>query len=246
MGEHTVNSRADSDEVLRDPVTERRSEVDLPSGRRGHLRTLLGGGIDGNEQLTAMTGSILIVLLAVLGLTIVRIGQLLWLHLFLGLLLLGPVLLKMASTGYRFLRYYTRAAVYRAKGPPMPVLRAMGPIVVLSTVVVFVTGVILLFNGPRGRSTLVLLHKASFIVWLAFMALHVLAHLPALGSSLRAVPIAADEAGLPPQAARSGAAGRWIALGGAIVAGAVLAIVLIPHFGVWTAPGALPHHHHDH
>ena len=40
------------------------------------------------------------------------------------------------------------------------------------------------------------------------------------------------------------AAGRWIALSGAIVARAVLAIVLIPQFGMWTAPGALPHHHH--
>jgi hypothetical protein len=211
---------------------------------RAEADHVFGGGIDGNEQLTAMTGSILIVLLAVLGLTIVRIGQMLWLHLFLGLLLLGPVLLKMSSTGYRFFRYYTRAAIYRAKGPPMPALRAMGPIVVLTTLAVFVTGVVLLFNGPRNRGELVLIHKVSFIVWLVFMALHVLAHLPALGRSLRAVPIAAEEAGLPPQAARSGATARWIALSGAIVAGAVLAIVLIPHFGAWTAPGALPHHHH--
>ncbi len=96
-------------------------------GRRRQLPALWGGGIDGNEQLTATTGVLLIVLLAVLGVTIVRIGQLLWLHLFLGLLLLGPVLLKMASTGYRFLRYYLRAAIYRAKGPPMLALRAMGP-----------------------------------------------------------------------------------------------------------------------
>jgi hypothetical protein len=203
-----------------------------------------GGGIDGNEQLTAMTGAILLVLLAVLGLTIVRIGQLLWLHLFLGLLLIGPVALKLTSTGYRFARYYARAAIYRAKGPPMPALRAMGPVVVLSTLVVFITGVVLLFHGPRGRSTLVLVHKVSFIVWLVFMAIHVLAHLPALGRSLRAVPIAADAARLPHQDARSGAAARWIALSGAIVAGAVLAVVLIPHFGIWTAPGALPHHHH--
>jgi hypothetical protein len=36
-----------------------------------------------------------------LGITIVRIGQLIWLHLFLGLLLLGPVGAKLASTGYR-------------------------------------------------------------------------------------------------------------------------------------------------
>jgi hypothetical protein len=206
-------------------------------------RKLCAGGIDGNEQLTAMTGVILIVLLAVLGLTIVRIGQLLWLHLFLGLLLLGPVLLKLASTGYRFLRYYTRTALYRAKGPPMLALRAMGPTVVLSTLVVFISGVVLLFNGPRGRGTMVTIHKASFIVWVAFMAVHVLAHLPALGRSLRAVEIEAEGSGLPAGAGPRGAAGRWIALSGAIVAGAVLAIVLIPHFGVWTAPGAMPHHH---
>jgi hypothetical protein len=240
-----LNSPAEANFVLQDTVIERPA-VENPKPRRGRLPSIFGGGIDGNEQLTAMTGVILIVLLAVLGLTIVRIGQLLWLHLFLGLLLLGPVLLKMSSTGYRFFRYYTRAAIYRAKGPPMPALRAMGPLVVLSTLAVFITGVVLLFDGPRGRSTLVLLHKVSFIVWLVFMALHVLAHLPALGRSLRAVSIATDEAGLPHQAARSGAAGRWIALSGALVAGLVLAVVLIPHFGVWTAPGALPHHHHGH
>ena len=193
---------------------------------------LRGGGTDGNEELTAMTGVILIVLLAVLGVTIVRIGQLIWLHLFLGLLLLGPVLLKVASTGYRFVRYYARDPIYRAKGPPIAALRAMGPVVVVSTVVVFATGIWLLIVGPRGRSTPLLLHKVSFFVWVAFMGVHVLAHLPSLGSSVRAA------------GARPGAAGRWIALAGAIVGGAALAIVLIRHYGIWTAPGAFPHHHH--
>jgi len=230
--------------VLKDRIAEPAAAPERAVTTRRPSR-LLGGGIDGNEQLTAMTGVILIVLLAALGVTILRIGQLIWLHLFLGMLLLGPVLLKMASTGYRFLRYYTRAAVYRAKGPPMPALRAMGPVVVLTTLVVFISGVILLFNGPRGRSTLTLIHKASFVVWLIFMGLHVLAHLPGLRRSLQAVRLGGEEVGIPVQAARSGAAGRWIALGGAIVAGAVLAVVLIPHFGAWTAPGAFPLHH-DH
>ncbi len=227
--------------MLKDRIAEPAVAAEPVTSSRRTSR-LFGGGIDGNEQLTAMGGVILIVLLALLGLTILRIGQLIWLHLFLGLLLLGPVMLKMASTGYRFLRYYARAAVYRAKGPPMPALRAMGPVVVLSTLVVFISGVALLFNGPQNRSTLSLIHKASFAIWLMFMGLHVLAHLPSLGRAVRAVRIGAEEAGLPTQAARSGAAGRWIALVGAIVAGAVLAIVLIPHFGVWTAPGAFPHH----
>jgi hypothetical protein len=197
-----------------------------------------GGGSDGNEQLTAITGVILIVLLAVLGATILRIGQLIWLHLFLGLVLIGPVALKMASTGYRFVRYYTRDQQYLRKGPPEIALRLIGPVVVLTTVIVFATGVVLLFNGPAHRATWVGLHKVSFIVWLVFMGLHVLGHIPGLPAALRAGEPRSGSMGSGP-----GAAGRWLAIAGALVAGAVLAIVLIGHFGVWTAAGALHHHH---
>src|SRR3979490_806117 len=94
----------------------------------GGTRAVLGGGTDGNEQLTSITGALLLGLLAVLGLTIIRIGQLLWLHLFLGLLLIGPVVLKLASTGYRFVRYYTDARPYRGKGPPHAALRGLAPL----------------------------------------------------------------------------------------------------------------------
>ncbi len=38
-------------------------------------------------------------------------------HMFIGLVLIPPVLLKLGSTGYRFARYYTGAPAYRAKGP---------------------------------------------------------------------------------------------------------------------------------
>jgi hypothetical protein len=71
------------------------------ASRRDRRLALLGGGPEGNEQLTTIAGAMLIVLLAVIGLTIVRIGQRLWLHLFVGLLLLGPTVVKMVSTGYR-------------------------------------------------------------------------------------------------------------------------------------------------
>jgi hypothetical protein len=39
------------------------------------LRALLAGGTEGNERLTVLTGLLLTVLLAALGITIVRIGQ---------------------------------------------------------------------------------------------------------------------------------------------------------------------------
>jgi|GEM_PF-480684 len=210
----------------------------LPRFRRRELGdTLTGGGTDGNERLTTIVGAVLLVVLAVLGITIIQIRQLIWLHLFLGLLLLGPVVLKMASTGYRFIRYYTRNDAYRTKGPPEAILRWTAPALVASTVVVFVSGILLLVAGPGGRDQYLALHKVSFIVWLGMFGVHVLGHLPAMAGLL---PTGEGR----PEHEIAGSAGRWLALAGALVAGLVLAIVLIPQFAPWLSHSAFPHHHH--
>ena len=67
-----------------------KSAVRSASRPRSRLRrvTLTGGGAEGNEQLTAIVGLLLIVLLAVIGVTILRIRQLISIHLFVGLLLI--------------------------------------------------------------------------------------------------------------------------------------------------------------
>jgi hypothetical protein len=200
------------------------------------------GGPDGNEQLTTVTGAVLIVLLAVLGFTIPQLRQFIWMHLFVGFLLIGPVLLKMASAGYRFIRYYTGNAAYRLKGPPELVLRLIGPVVVLFTVAVFATGIALLIAGPAHRDPWLMLHKVTFIVWIVFMGLHVLGHLPAVGRAFGVGGRGQEQRAN----AGPGAAGRWIALAGALVGGLVLALVLIPEFSSWTAHGVFLHHHHDH
>src|SRR5579862_3777155 len=103
------------DTTSRTPRDERAGALPGPAPA---LRARLRGGPEGNEQLTAATGVVLVILLSALGITIIKIGQLIWLHLFLGLLLIGPVALKMASTGYRFLLYYGGDTTYRRKGPP--------------------------------------------------------------------------------------------------------------------------------
>lgn len=208
--------------------------VDEALVRRSRFNAIVGGGIDGNELLTSMTGAVLIVLLAVLGITILRIHQLIWLHLFLGLVLVGPISIKMASTGYRFVRYYTGNPAYRAKGPPEPLMRLTAPIVVASTAVVFATGILLLVVGPSGRGQYLFLHKASFVIWLGATAVHVLGHLVDLRRSLLPTGERGALSGSSP-----GAAGRWIALAGALVGGVVLAIAFIPQFAPWTAHGAL-------
>jgi hypothetical protein len=208
-------------------------------GKRARGTALTGGGTDGNEQLTTVTGAILIVLLAVIGFTIPMLRQFISVHLFVGMLLIGPVVLKMASTGYRFLRYYTGNADYVAKGPPELILRLLGPIVMLSTVGVFATGVALLIAGPDQRNPWLLLHKGTFIIWVGAMSLHVLGHLPAVARAFGIGRKGEEQlAGAAP-----GTAGRWIAIAGALVAGLILAIVLIPDFSAWTAHGVFVHHH---
>jgi hypothetical protein len=220
---------------------DRRMTVATGSDARGFRRLgLTGGGPKGNEQLTASVSVVLLVALAVLGVTILRIGQLISVHLFVGMLLLGPVALKMASTGYRFTRYYTRSVTYREKGPPEALLRAIAPVVVATTVVVFVSGLVLLFAGPEHRGPWVSIHKVSFIVWLVFTAFHVLGHLRRLPEQLRPT---GDEPWLL-SSASPGGPGRSLALVGALVAGLVLAVVFLPQFSAWTAHGAFPHHHH--
>jgi hypothetical protein len=206
--------------------------------------SLTGGGTDGNERLTTWTGALLIVLLAALGLTILRIGQLLWWHMLLGFVLLGPLALKLASTGYRFVRYYTSDLEYRRKGPPEPALRLLAPLLVALTLAVFGTGVVLLAVGPTGRDPWLLLHKATFILWLGVTALHVLGHLPELFRTLGGArrtrrELVSVSAGLssrsssPPDAI-DGATGRGLVLACSIVLGVVLAIALSSDFGTWT------------
>ena len=217
------------------------------------------GGTEGNERLTVITGALLIILLAALGVTIVFIGQLLWWHLFLGLMLIGPVALKVASTGYRFMRYYTADPPYRHKGPPALALRALGPVLVGLTAIVFATGVALLMIGPSSRGTLLLVHKVSFICWIVVFGIHIAGHLPEMVrfnrvseqtraqlNELRAlVPGFGGAADPPPDAPIPGRRGRWMSVGAAVVLGLVLAAVLVPDYHAWTGAQPFFHHHHD-
>ena len=211
-------------------LDRRRLRVSSGVAAGTYLRRLFAGGTAGNEQLTAATGALLVVLLAALGVTILRIRPLLGAHMFIGLLLMPPVLLKMASSGYRFVRYYTGSPSYRRKGPPAAALRMLAPAVVLSTVVVFATGVALLLLGPSSRGSLLAIHKASFVLWLGLTVIHVLGHLPELPRALKA----GNEHGTALRSyGGAGGAGRLLSLGGVLVAGLVLAVLYIPQFTPW-------------
>jgi hypothetical protein len=62
-----------------------------------------------------VTAVVLVGLLVAEGVTIVHMRGLVTAHMFIGMVLIPPVLLKLASTGYRFVRYYTGRRAYREK-----------------------------------------------------------------------------------------------------------------------------------
>jgi len=196
-----------------------------------------------------MTGAVLLVLLAAEGFTILSLRQLLTPHFFIGMLLLGPVALKAGSTIYRFIRYYAGSAPYRRKGPPAPLLRLLGPVVIASTAAVFGTGIALAVTGPAGRQPWLFLHKASFVIWFCAMAIHVLAYLPRLPRLLASEARgAAGEAEGPAPRPGGGYAGRATAalcgrslrlalLVASLAAGLVIAVLTV-HLAVpWHLSG---------
>jgi hypothetical protein len=192
------------------------------------LRTLFAGGSDGNERLTAATAVVLSVLLAAEGVTLLGgVGRLLVPHVFLGLVLVPPILLKVGSTGWRMVSYYRRVEEYVRRGPPRAVLRFLvAPVLLASTVVLFASGIAAAWVGHGGL--LLGLHKASFVVWGIAFALHFLAHV------LRLPRLVAFDWWRPD--ALGGRRLRVYLLAAALVAGFIVAIAAFP----------LAHHWHQH
>lgn len=133
--------------------------------------------VEGNARITAANAAVLLVVLAAEGFTLLGVRQMLTPHVFIGMVLIPPVLLKVGSTCWRFARYYAGAPGYRRKGPPPVLLRLLGPVVVVLTVVLLATGVALLWVRGSDLSLLLKLHKASFVLWFGAMTIHVLGHL---------------------------------------------------------------------
>jgi len=203
--------------------TEERLEL-----RRTHARQRPGrrrrlGGAHGNAFLTSLVGATLLVLLAIEGATIPTIHRFLSVHIFVGMLLLGPVVLKLGSTGYRVLRYYTHSSEYVRLGPPQPLMRfIVAPVLIVSTLTLFGSGILLLVEP--GRGLVLLLHKASFIVWFGATSIHVLSY------ALRAARNVVDDL-LGRE--RAGRLYRFSLAAFALAAGAVIAIATYPLADPW-------------
>lgn len=174
----------------------------------------------GNTRLTALTGTVLLLLLAVQGFTLLSIRQLITVHVFVGLLLIGPVCLKIATTVYRFARYYSGDRTYRQEPRPHDVLRIIGPAVVVTSTWLLASGVALAAFGRHWDGLpMLLVHQVAFWCWVSVMTLHVLARVWRLPRLVR--PELGMTAGR--EARVAGGALRWTALAVALAAGLAIA-----------------------
>jgi hypothetical protein len=185
--------------------------------------------VESNARLTGGAAAVLLVLLAIEGVTVLRVRGLLSWHVFIGMVLVPPVLLKIGSTSWRFVRYYGGAPAYRRKGPPPALLRLLGPVVVILTLVLFASGIGLILGPHSLRHSLLFFHKASFVLWFGAMTVHVLGHL------LDTARLAPRDWARRTRSDVAGATARQWALAASLVVGAVLGVLML-------APTA--HYHH--
>jgi hypothetical protein len=200
---------------------------------RGHRTdpVLAGtGGPAGNARLTAWLGLVLLVLFLAELVTLLDVRGLISWHVALGVLLVPPALLKTASTGWRFLRYYTRGRPYVEAGPPILPLRLLGPLVVISTLGLLGSGLVLIALGEqRSREDAIAgmswtnLHQALFVVTGVVLGLHFLAR--AVPAWLLVTGRRKEEAGRPPRVP-GGAARLALVVLTLAVAGVTTALVL--------------------
>lgn len=180
-----------------------------------------------NERLTAWTGAVLFVLIVAELVVTANLHSLISVHIFIGVLLAGPLVVKMASTGYRFLRYYNRNVEFVQAGPPHILLRLLAPLLVFFTILVFVSGFGLAVVGPHHLGLLFKIHAASVALWLPLAAVHIYAH-------IRKVPglIRVDLSSQMPDKVR-GRNGRIGVNLFALFVGLIAAILMLPVSQPW-------------
>jgi hypothetical protein len=188
-------------------------------------------GVIGNERLTALAGGVLLVLIVVELATTASLHTLLSLHVVVGVLLTGPLAVKLGSTGYRFVRYYTAAPAYVRRGPPRLALRVLAPLLVATTLALIGSGIGLLIAGPPQdqEGLLLRVHALSTLLWIPLLAIHAVAYLP------RVQRLIADDWSKPPVVR---APGRSVRLGvslGALLGSVIAAVLLLPAATPWNA-----------
>ncbi len=183
---------------------------------------------DGNERLTAAVGVLLLVPIFVeLATIVLGVHTFMSLHVFVGLALIPPVLLKLASTGWRFARYYTRSRAYVAQGPPRLAMRLLAPLLVAATVILFGSGIAMGILHGHALQIARRLHGPTSVIWLALVGVHVLIYLK------RALAGSGEDLRSTTRGEVQGATWRSYALAAALILGLVAGAATVPAQHRW-------------
>ncbi len=162
------------DKITSESVIENVLATDIEGDKPDHSRR-----VRFVARLTSLLGVVLFFLLAVEGISVPFVGELLTWHVVIGVILIPVMTAKIVVTSYRFALYYARSLDFEKAGPPWMPLRVVGPLLVVSTVGLMVSGVALMIVGPHSSSVnlWILVHRAAFIAWFVFTAIHVASYL---------------------------------------------------------------------
>jgi hypothetical protein len=183
---------------------------------------------DGNERLTAAVGVLVLVpILVELATVVLGVHTFMSLHVFVGLALIPPVLLKLGSTSWRFARYYTRSRAYVAHGPPQLAMRLLAPLLVAATVALFSSGVAMGILHGNALQIARRLHGPASVVWLVLIGVHVLVYLK------RALTSSREDVRSTTRREVQGATWRSYTLAAALIFGLVAGAATIPAQHRW-------------
>jgi hypothetical protein len=184
--------------------------------------------VEANARMTGAAAVVLLPLFCVEVATVLMgVRSVLTLHVVIGLLLVPPLLVKIASVSWRFFQYYRHDDAYRRRGAPVPALRMLGPVLLFATLVLFVSGITLLLAPSAFAGHVKQIHSISFYVWLLLVLAHVIAH----ARDLR--HIAAKDWVRRTRAIVPGAVLRQLAVLASLAAGLALALSLVGHVGTY-------------
>jgi hypothetical protein len=190
----------------------------------------------GNARLTALVGVLLLGPVALeLATVVLGVHSFMSLHVFVGLALIPAVALKLASTGWRFARYYTRSDAYVEHGAPQIAMRLIAPLFVAATVVLFASGVAMGFLHGHALEDSRRLHGPASVVWLVLFGVHALAYLRRAVIGSRSEVNADDRSVVPGRTRR----GYVIAI--AVLSGLLIGAGTVPAQHRWVR---LPRDHH--
>lgn len=210
-------------------------EPDLPDSADSVV-SRRAAGVAGNTRLTALLGVVLLALLVLQIASALFFALLTYnvaffsgptydivrpVHFFVGFALMPLLGLKLASTGWRFARYYLRGRAYRRAGPPSWPARLTAPLLIVSGISVFASGVEMWSFQNQLSWPWTAIHNVSAFTFVGVLAIHLVLH--ARQAHREA---AADLAGAPAVSVRAQTTSEPEPLGGTVTRRAVLGMGL--------------------